>query len=385
MKQVLIKPTDVLFFRDGRESQAGAEYSAKSLFPPSPVTFYGALRASILSKNDAFQYEYADKDPFMNISENVKEVVGTNTKFGSLTISEFCLTNIADDEDLYILPADILRKKGSKHDEYVRMQTLDLSRWGIRTNHPLGVMHPWQLHKESVFYESVTGFIRNSDLDQYLLNQPIENLKVVSYDEIFLSEPRMHVSIDQTSRTAEESKLFTIPFTRLQKDTNVKLVVDGDGGLLDTKGYVRLGGEGRSASYTVDSYQPSLKPDLLKAIAKKIEENGGYFKWLLLTPAVFQKNGWYPDIFNTNGIGIYANCKLQLLSGSLNRYEIHSGWDLATNRPKPALRAVPAGSVYYGRIIEGDPIEFVKATFGCSLCDKELSKQGLGIINTGVN
>ena len=43
-KSFRLEPHDVLFFRDGKPSNIGADHYLRSLFPPYPSTLYGAVR-----------------------------------------------------------------------------------------------------------------------------------------------------------------------------------------------------------------------------------------------------------------------------------------------------------------------------------------------------
>ncbi|MEM6284772.1 MAG: type III-B CRISPR module-associated Cmr3 family protein, partial [Chloroflexota bacterium] len=47
MTWLMMKPTDVWMFRDGQPFSAGEGHTARSLFPPTPFTVQGALRAHI--------------------------------------------------------------------------------------------------------------------------------------------------------------------------------------------------------------------------------------------------------------------------------------------------------------------------------------------------
>ena len=93
---------------------------------------------------------------------------------------------------------------------------------------------------------------------------------------------------------------------------------------------VRLGGDGRGARIRIAS-AAALEPDW-----QRIEKEGR-FRLLLTTPGLFE-NGWQPD-------GVPAT----LVAASVNRFETISGWDIrdGINRPKPAQRVAPTGSVYW--------------------------------------
>jgi CRISPR-associated protein Cmr3 len=45
--------------------------------------------------------------------------------------------------------------------------------------------------------------------------------------------------------------------------------------------------------------------------------------------------------------------RARLVSACVPRAQVVSGWDLAREKPKPAVRAAPAGSVYWFEEMEG--------------------------------
>ena len=47
--RLFIEPTESLLFRNGRPFDAGQDNFAESLFPPTPETIQGAVRATIAS------------------------------------------------------------------------------------------------------------------------------------------------------------------------------------------------------------------------------------------------------------------------------------------------------------------------------------------------
>jgi CRISPR-associated protein Cmr3 len=70
-------------------------------------------------------------------------------------------------------------------------------------------------------------------------------------------------------------------------------------------------------------------------------------RMVLATPALF-KQGWKPGWIGDDGKGEFAGIKLQLMGACVERWKPVSGWSYETPRgPKPALRLVPAGSVYF--------------------------------------
>lgn len=76
--------------------------------------------------------------------------------------------------------------------------------------------------------------------------------------------------------------------------------------------------------------------------------------------------------------------------GTNFRPAVVGGWDLAAGRPKPTRRAVPAGSVYFFELEDGDVDALFDRYFGQSICREDDAttlnddgKQGLGLAYLG--
>jgi CRISPR-associated protein Cmr3 len=79
---------------------------------------------------------------------------------------------------------------------------------------------------------------------------------------------------------------------------------------------------------------------------------------VLTTPGLFQR-GWLPTGMIVDADGTFRfdlhGVRARLVCAAVPRPEVISGFDLATWRPKPALRAAPAGSVYWLDEVEAAP------------------------------
>jgi CRISPR-associated protein Cmr3 len=87
---------------------------------------------------------------------------------------------------------------------------------------------------------------------------------------------------------------------------------------------------------------------------------------LLVTPAVFEE-GWLPDGFRARdgafrGLLPGVDGEVVLRAAFVPRSIAVSSWDMAENRPRPGLRAVPPGAVYF----------FHKADGGASFTPQEM-------------
>jgi CRISPR-associated protein Cmr3 len=72
------------------------------------------------------------------------------------------------------------------------------------------------------------------------------------------------------------------------------------------------------------------------------------------TPALFSQ-GWKPGWLDNALCGEFpgiSGLRLRLIACALERWQGISGWDLARQQPKPARKAVAAGSTYWFEILE---------------------------------
>lgn len=151
---------------------------------------------------------------------------------------------------------------------------------------------------------------------------------------------RTHVGIKRETQASEAGKLFqTAGMGFWQQPIEgeefpaaaIGLVGQIDGKIND--GVITLGGERRlSAIHALDT---PLWPSLPSTLVADIRKAGG-LSLTLLTPALFTQ-GWKPPEIKG----------LTLRAAALDRWQPHSGWDLAKRQPRAGRKLVPAGAVYW--------------------------------------
>jgi len=161
-----------------------------------------------------------------------------------------------------------------------------------------------------------------------------EAVCAIQSGKLFERESRFGIGREDNTRTTREGALYEAEFIRPCENVGLYVEVRGYDGWASS-GVMRIGGEGRGASYEIIPAHalPSLKKDL-----------PAKFKVYFATPTYF-KNGWLPESWSN-----FFDGEVQLVAAALNRYESIGGYDWAKNDHKPARRYVPAGSVYYFQV-----------------------------------
>ena len=182
-----------------------------------------------------------------------------------------------------------------------------------------------------------------------------------------MSEPKVGIGRSNLTRTAEEGLLYRVDTKRLN---GVEIRV-----IANTENYSKDDLNG-----TIVHFGGETKLVELKKVGKDILDidtpnlTKGQFKVYLSTPAIFLKNGWKPDL---EKFGIKAN----MVAACVGKPVSIGGYDLVYNKPKPMLKAVPAGSVYYYES-DDSPEVIMEKINGKSVSDY-LPEQGFGMAFIG--
>lgn len=327
---IRIRPLDTFFFRDGKPFSSGQETWADGVFPPSPSTLYGALRAIYFSHHpDKFEQANTDKDPTLNLK--IKGIF------------------LEIDEQLYLpLPSDcVVTKEGNEH-------LLEL----VQNNHIsnkrilrfITTITPEEIIKDN----GNNVLVQKISYQRYLNGEKISKEHFKPHKDYLQSEPRIAFKKDDATGTIGEESLRRAGAQRFnEKDKekmNILIDVDFEESEVFQQGFMKLGGEGRTAYYETVDRNTAIRPP---------EIENGYFKICLVTPALF-KQGWLPDWINKELEGNLGNLKLRLLTAVVGKPILIGGFDMKKNKPKPMYKAVPAGSIYYFELLEGNMEEVFK-------------------------
>jgi len=197
---------------------------------------------------------------------------------------------------------------------------------------------------------------------------------------------RTHVAIDPSSGAAETGRLFQTEGLDLEADNrwleasdmpSLRLLAHFSEPL--SAGLVHLGGERRLARLQPEpeAYWPQPPADW----GARLRQAGG-LTLTLLTPSIFAagyRPGWLDDTLQGEPPAA-PGVHLQLVAAALERWQPHSGWDLAAQQPRATRKLVAAGATYWFRLLEAPSDAALAALWLASLCDAEQDRRdGFGL------
>lgn len=179
---------------------------------------------------------------------------------------------------------------------------------------------------------------------------------------------RTHVAIDTATHAAATGQLFQtqgLDLGTTPGDAGVRLLAEFAQPL--GAGLVHLGGERRLAALAPHA---GVWPSPPAGWWEAIRQAGG-LSLTLVTPALFgagYRPAWLPD----DGEGSPPGCpevRLRLRAAAVERWQPHSGWDLATQEPRANRKLIPAGAVFWCELVAAGAPGALQALWLASLSD----------------
>jgi len=334
-----IEPLDVLFLRGNRLFGDPGSYG-ESLVPPWPSVAAGALRSAMLVHDGIDPADFA-RGVITHPSLGQPEAPGSFT-VGSFTLARRCKNGSI--ESLHALPADLVVQsdEAGRPAQLRRLMPIKPAP-GLSSSAPLSL---WPVVAQNERSKPALGlWLTQAGWVRYLAGGSPGSADLVSASELWALDTRVGVGLDASRRRAADGQLFTVQAVAFRAD--VGFLASVDGAELPDRGMLRLGGDGRAASYALAEYQ-TPETDL-QAIA-----NARRARIVLTAPGLFPQGWCLPGVdaqLRLNWPGLSA----RLVCASVPRAEVISGWDLARRAPKPAERAAPTGSVYWLDDIDATP------------------------------
>jgi CRISPR-associated protein Cmr3 len=364
--RLFIEPTEPLLFRTARPFDAGENNLAESIFPPTPETLQGTIRAALATHwNTAKTLEENFADPALT------DLIGDRNGYGRFRLTNITLARRKRDEAqsgngtgaieyLYPMPSIILLEE-----ENVEHQARLIPRPrppAIHTNLSDEKYLLYQNHELEGKPTTRKYWLTRRGLWKALLTEEdIATEDMVSASTIYTTEPRLGIGMNNATKTTKEGFLYQVHMIRMNHlmdhDYTYGFVVDiriaqkASGAAttqepliddrqtqemlrLDNDGWLTLGGERRAARFEVIK-----SPEAEEQAGSGLSAKGNML--YLLTPAAFDR-GWQP--------ASWAKWA-EPVAVAMERYQSIGGWLLnpenAGGRNKPQRRCVPAGSVYF--------------------------------------
>jgi CRISPR-associated protein Cmr3 len=391
--RLFIEPVEPLLFRSSRPFDAGENNFAESIFPPTPETLQGAIRATIaanwVSGKDIAE---AFRDP------KLVALIGNTTHYGRFRITGLSLgrykkntanqqiegnsqkdAGVQQAERIFPMPTHILEEDGKNKRQAILLPEPDnnLKKGIVHTNLPEGMrlLYPRpRLDSIDGKVEPMRGWLTEHVLQRILgiseepAGKILSDEEVIKESDIFVRESRLGIGMNNRTKTTEEGLLYQAEMIRMNHDyksaytygfiVDVRLTTEpASQQLVDDKqtqnelhlpksGWMILGGERRAAQFTIidtntsDESQPT--------------PSKSHTLLYLATPAVFRR-GWQP--FNWQE---FVSPTQKPIAVAMTRYQSIGGWQLDPNHAagvnKTINRCVPAGTIYYF----DQPVQLIK-------------------------
>lgn len=383
-----IKPVDPIMTRDGRPFDNTPGSTAHIMDDISPGMLAGTIRSVLLKNQQLLSAEdRGDLLKHLRIAGPILEWNGH--RYFPMPADLIIYEEKGKEGEKSVLKASRLRPEPpAPHEGYFGVSVEGSQRMDLQ---PPAVKYHGKKYagipafvREDWIYRELAGAISLEEWGD-ALNGWKERRMSPGRDEVppdspFLQpydkETRVHNAIDETSGRTEEEKLFSTEALRFKPGVSLLAVVN----IGESKREERLqtlhsmGGKRRLSHFQeIDWPEDSPSPwECPAQIADQLRtaKPGDLLRMTLATPAYFLK-GWRPrwidadlmtnkHLYDCLGIpeSAASTLRLKLQWACVDRWLPVSGWSYGRSaeegREKAVRRMVPAGSVYFFEILEGD-------------------------------
>lgn len=312
-----LEPLDVLFLRGNRLFGEAGSFG-DSMLPPWPSVAAGALRSHVFAAtgeilDDAERFRLTD---FRLARRNADGIV----------------------EPLFAVPADLaLHDAAASGDVHVSALHPATPAAGIQGSFALS--HVPLLAADQRAKPATGYWLSAAGWQQYLHGKVPTPAHLVSSKDLWKTDFRIGIGMDEHTRSAQDAKLFSMQAIAFAAGAGFWVGFAGSEEI-GTDATLRLGGDGRGARMHTADPATMPQPDL-EAIAAS-----GRARLVLTTPGLFPE-GWLLPGMAADGSWQLAGVRARVTAAAVPRAQVISGWDLVKRQPKPAQRAAPTGSVYW--------------------------------------
>lgn len=344
-----IVPLDV-FFPRGNKLFGEAGQHGEAQMPPWPSVAAGAIRSRMLADAGVDFSAFAQGQ---KPAGDMGDALGTPDSPGSFAVAWFSLARRVglNVEPVVPLPSDLVAPEDSEDLLYLHPKRLsERLRASYSTSQPALVHQVRGSKPESGLWLTGNG------VDAYLRGQPLQKCHhTIVTSNLWKIDSRLGIALDPAKRSAQEGRLYTTEGVVPRDGIGFLVIVRGADGLIPRAGLIRLGGDGRGARITPCETN-SMEPDWERVGRER------RFRLVLVTPGIFLRGWRLPGLQEDDSTWHGPDAlTARLISAAVARAQVVSGWDLAERKPKAALRAAPAGSVYWFDAPGGDGTALIRA------------------------
>jgi CRISPR-associated protein Cmr3 len=341
---VFIEPLDVLVLR-GNKLFADAGSHGAALMPPWPSVAAGALRSRMLADAGIHPADFAAGRAMLG--SHLAASLGSVAAPGSFRVTHFGLARNSGEADsptvepLFPMPADIAVSEAG----HAAALSPHAPAPCLASSYPLPLV---PLLAQATPAKPLTGlWLTAAGLRAWQAGEVPRSGDWMPSADLWALAGRTGIALEPGRNTVIDGQIYTTETVALRQGIGFLVQVRGADGLLPASGSLRLGSDGHAASVRAcDSRLPEPDP---AALAR-----AGRFRLMLTSPGIFDL-GWRLPGMDDVGRWHFHGAKARLACAAQPRLETLSGWDLARRQPKPAVRAVPAGSVYWLDDFRGEP------------------------------
>ncbi len=374
-----INALDTLFFRDGKPFSMGDDSFAQGIFPPPPSVIYGALRSAYFA-NDMQEFtnlKLHNTDSSLNIKVN---------GFAYLVEETFWSNKEVQNQIYYPAPLDLVQTEEEEKANEAHLNTNCYSKnEDYYSSSPLSNIIA---HQEQV--EGLENAIIDIEKMQEYLNGDTKFTDIRKLSDYILPEHKVGNGLENATRKTEDGKLYQLKMNRFvawKKDDEKNIATKNFSLLVDTtyetqsNTLLKLGAEGKTV--VANEFEKSIVLQVPNPTITAKKDT--YFKLYFSSPTIFKNNGAIPDFINPTTLkGTFDGIELELVTAFVGKYIPIGGFDLNQNKPKMMYKAVPAGSVYYFKLLADTTSEKIITTFHNQKLSTVGSDEGFGLAYVGL-
>jgi len=404
-KRLQASPIDPILVRDGRPFNAVPGIRARTLNDVMPSTFAGSIRTLLIKKEaDAGLHDAIKKlkvrGPLYRLHGSLYFTMPQDIEFYEMDERKESKASVG----VHRIKPEPLNPNDGVYSEsgfwgIGKEGRLEDELWlpiGAGTTKRLkstpayvseGWMLKWlteKLHEEKGA-EQLEDWLEKRDKPVLKASVGMDSDQPSFFLPAFSREERTHTAIDSQRYAAKDQQLFSTESLVLPDGLTLEAEVEGPNSLSqnlqDISELHTLGGKRRlihfiEAEETIGSnHEPAASFWDCPSLISEALQDKRYIRMVLATPAFFRK-GWIPGWLDEQLVSkesLSKNVKLRLRWACIPRWQPVSGWAYSKEKGPQARavrRMVPAGSVYFFEVIDGNPADLAQEKWLESVSDQ---------------